>query len=213
MLEAAVVARPDEKWGEIPCAFVTLKEGQSATEQEITGYCRDVIAHFKAPKTVIFGPLPKTSTGKIPKVLAARTGQGTLTMIQPDPETRQQIQDILARYLDALTRADVETIAADFTEDASLLPAGGLPVHGRDTITGWYRESFATGPRQVRVDIWETGGDGTLAYFTGRYHVLEDLSAGAAVTDTGKVVVIFRREAGQGLKKHIVISNGDGPAA
>ncbi|MCW9052868.1 MAG: acyl-CoA synthetase [Motiliproteus sp.] len=65
--EAAVVARPDEKWGETPCAFVTLVEGGEATEQEIIDFCRDNMARFKAPKTVVFGGLPKTSTGKIQK--------------------------------------------------------------------------------------------------------------------------------------------------
>ena len=67
VLEAAVVAQPDETWGETPCAFVTLKEGASADEREIIAFCRDNMAHFKAPKTVIFGPLPKTSTGKVQK--------------------------------------------------------------------------------------------------------------------------------------------------
>ena len=67
VLEAAVVARPDEKWGETPCAFVTLKPNQSATEQEIIAFCRDNMARFKAPKTVVFGELPKTSTGKVQK--------------------------------------------------------------------------------------------------------------------------------------------------
>ena len=67
VLEAAVVARPDEMWGETPCAFVTLKEGASADESEIIAFCRENMAHFKAPKTVIFGPLPKTSTGKVQK--------------------------------------------------------------------------------------------------------------------------------------------------
>jgi len=67
VLEAAVVARPDEKWGETPCAFVDLRPGQSADEQEIVDHCRAAIAHFKVPKTVVFGPLPKTSTGKIQK--------------------------------------------------------------------------------------------------------------------------------------------------
>ncbi len=67
VLEAAVVARPDEKWGETPCAFVTLKPGETATEAEIIAYCRDNLAHFKAPKTVIFTGLPKTSTGKVQK--------------------------------------------------------------------------------------------------------------------------------------------------
>src|SRR5690606_26890146 len=67
VLEAAVVARPDPKWGESPCAFIALKDGMQATEQEIIDFCRENMAHFKAPRTVIFGELPKTSTGKIQK--------------------------------------------------------------------------------------------------------------------------------------------------
>ena len=67
VLEAAVVARPDATWGETPCAFVTLKPGASATADDIIAFCRDHMARFKAPKTVVFGPLPKTSTGKIQK--------------------------------------------------------------------------------------------------------------------------------------------------
>ena len=68
VLEAAVVARSDEKWGETPCAFVTLKDGApETTEQDIIQFCRDNMARFKVPKTVVFGPLPKTSTGKIQK--------------------------------------------------------------------------------------------------------------------------------------------------
>ena len=64
---AAVVARPDEKWGETPCAFVQLKPGANATAEEIIAFCRDQLAHFKAPKSVVFGPLPTTATGKIQK--------------------------------------------------------------------------------------------------------------------------------------------------
>ena len=67
VLEAAVTARPDGKWGESPCAFVTLKEGADADEAEIIEFCRANMAGFKIPRTVIFGPLPKTSTGKIQK--------------------------------------------------------------------------------------------------------------------------------------------------
>ncbi len=67
VLEAAVVARPDETWGESPCAFVTLKDGQDAEADEIIAFCKDNMARYKAPKTVVFGPLPKTSTGKIQK--------------------------------------------------------------------------------------------------------------------------------------------------
>ncbi len=64
---AAVVARPDEKWGETPCAFVQLRPGASATAEEIVAFCREQLAHFKTPKTVVFGPLPTTATGKIQK--------------------------------------------------------------------------------------------------------------------------------------------------
>jgi fatty-acyl-CoA synthase len=68
IIEAAVVARPDDKWGETPCAFVTVKEGAGAvTEADIIAFCRANLAHFKAPRAVVFGPLPKTSTGKIQK--------------------------------------------------------------------------------------------------------------------------------------------------
>ncbi|HDR9584183.1 TPA: acyl-CoA synthetase [Burkholderia stabilis] len=64
---AAVVAMPDPKWGEVPCAFVELREGASATEEEIVAHCRQLLAGFKVPKAVRFGELPKTSTGKIQK--------------------------------------------------------------------------------------------------------------------------------------------------
>jgi len=64
---AAVVARPDEKWGETPCAFVELRPGKQATTEEIISWCREGLAHFKAPKHVVFTELPKTSTGKIQK--------------------------------------------------------------------------------------------------------------------------------------------------
>ena len=67
VLEAAVVARPDEKWGETPCAFVTLRDGMDASEDDIIHWCRQHLAHFKCPRTVVFAPLPKTSTGKIQK--------------------------------------------------------------------------------------------------------------------------------------------------
>jgi fatty-acyl-CoA synthase len=68
-LEAAVVAKSDEKWGETPCAFVTLHDGSSATADDIITFCRKQLAHYKSPRIVIFGPLPKTSTGKIQKFL------------------------------------------------------------------------------------------------------------------------------------------------
>jgi fatty-acyl-CoA synthase len=67
ILEAAVTAMPDEKWGETPCAFVTLHANAEASEQEIIDYCRANMARFKAPRKVVFGSLPKTSTGKIQK--------------------------------------------------------------------------------------------------------------------------------------------------
>lgn len=69
VLEAAVAARPDDKWGETPCAFVGLKADSSVTEQALIDYCRSQLAHFKCPKTIIFTELPKTSTGKIQKFI------------------------------------------------------------------------------------------------------------------------------------------------
>jgi fatty-acyl-CoA synthase len=75
VLEAAVVARPDERWGETPCAFVTLKVGVAATEQELIDHCRSVLAHFKAPKTIVFTELPKTSTGKVQKTVLREQAQ------------------------------------------------------------------------------------------------------------------------------------------
>ncbi|MEL6961405.1 MAG: AMP-binding protein, partial [Pseudomonadota bacterium] len=67
VLEAAVVARPDKTWGESPCAFVTLKDGEHVTAEDLMAHCRTLLAGFKIPRTVLFGPLPKTSTGKIQK--------------------------------------------------------------------------------------------------------------------------------------------------
>ena len=67
VMEAAVVARPDVKWGETPCAFVELKAGAEVTDSDLIAFCRQNMAHFKTPRTVVFGPLPKTSTGKIQK--------------------------------------------------------------------------------------------------------------------------------------------------
>ena len=69
VMAAAVVAQPDHKWGETPCAFVELKSGATATEAEIIEFCRAHMARFKAPKRVVFGTLPKTSTGKIQKFI------------------------------------------------------------------------------------------------------------------------------------------------
>jgi fatty-acyl-CoA synthase len=77
VMEAAVVAKPDAKWGETPCAFVTLKPGAAATAEEIVAFLRDTIARYKVPRQVVFGPLPKTSTGKIQKfVLRERAREG-----------------------------------------------------------------------------------------------------------------------------------------
>ena len=69
ILEAAVVASTNEKWGEVPCAFVALKEGEELTVEELISYCREEMAGFKIPKKVVFGPIDKTSTGKVQKYL------------------------------------------------------------------------------------------------------------------------------------------------
>jgi len=70
IMEAAVVAKPDEKWGETPCAFVTLRpNSDQISADDVILWCRDNMAHYKCPKTVVFGELPKTSTGKIQKFI------------------------------------------------------------------------------------------------------------------------------------------------
>jgi fatty-acyl-CoA synthase len=77
VLAAAVVAQPDEKWGETPCAFVEIKPDAKVTENELIEHCRSMLARFKAPKRVIFGELPKTSTGKIQKFLLRERAKST----------------------------------------------------------------------------------------------------------------------------------------
>jgi acyl-CoA synthetase (AMP-forming)/AMP-acid ligase II len=72
VLEASVVARPDEMWGETPCAFITLKMNEeedtaAVTEADIIHFCRQQLPHYMVPRSVVFGPLPKTATGKIQK--------------------------------------------------------------------------------------------------------------------------------------------------
>jgi fatty-acyl-CoA synthase len=77
VLECAVIAVPDETWGEVPKAFVSLKQGAAASAAELIEHCRARLAHFKVPRAVAFGPLPKTSTGKIQKfVLREAEWQG-----------------------------------------------------------------------------------------------------------------------------------------
>jgi fatty-acyl-CoA synthase len=75
VLEAAVVAKPDEKWGETVCAFIFKKEGDSTTSEDIINFCQQHLAGFKVPKTVIFSELPKTSTGKIQKYILRETAK------------------------------------------------------------------------------------------------------------------------------------------
>jgi fatty-acyl-CoA synthase len=67
ILSAAVVASPDPKWGETPCAFIELRQGAEVSPEEVIGFCRSRMAGFKVPRQVVFGPLPRTSTGKIQK--------------------------------------------------------------------------------------------------------------------------------------------------
>ena len=80
VMEAAVVARPDPRWGETPCAFIMLKPGaREVSAAEIVAWCRENLAHFKAPRTVVFGPLPKTSTGKIQKFVLREQARAMAT--------------------------------------------------------------------------------------------------------------------------------------
>ncbi|MEZ5909222.1 MAG: acyl-CoA synthetase [Hyphomicrobiaceae bacterium] len=73
---AAVVAKPDERWGETPCAFIELKAGATATEDEIVAFCRERLAHYKCPRHIVFGEVPKTSTGKIQKYKLRERAKG-----------------------------------------------------------------------------------------------------------------------------------------
>jgi fatty-acyl-CoA synthase len=73
---AAVVAKPDEKWGETPCAFVELKAGARASEHELIAYCREHLARYKCPRHVVFAELPRTSTGKIQKFKLREMAKG-----------------------------------------------------------------------------------------------------------------------------------------
>ncbi|MEO1090600.1 MAG: AMP-binding protein [Pseudomonadota bacterium] len=82
VLEAAVVARPDDTWGETVCAFVTLQSEGGATAAELVAYCRDHLAGYKVPRTVVFGELPKTSTGKIQKFELRNRARS----LEPPPE-------------------------------------------------------------------------------------------------------------------------------
>ena len=77
VMTAAVVALPDARWGEVPCAFVELKPGAQATEAEVIDFCRNLLARFKVPKRVVFGTLPKTSTGKIQKFVLRQQVKST----------------------------------------------------------------------------------------------------------------------------------------
>jgi len=72
VVDVAVVAKPDEKWGETPCAFIELADGSSLREEDIINYCRDNLAHFKCPRSVVFSSIPKTSTGKVQKFALRR---------------------------------------------------------------------------------------------------------------------------------------------
>ncbi|WP_374277063.1 acyl-CoA synthetase [Azonexus sp.] len=80
VVAAAVVAKPDEKWGEVPAAFIELKAGAATTEAEIIEHCRGHLARFKVPKQVVFGELPKTSTGKIQKYVLRQHAQSALAI-------------------------------------------------------------------------------------------------------------------------------------
>ena len=76
VLLAAVVAKPDDKWGEVPCAFIELKAGTNPTEADLIRFTRETLAGFKTPKRVVFQELPKTSTGKIQKFELRKVAAG-----------------------------------------------------------------------------------------------------------------------------------------
>jgi len=80
VLAAAVVATPDERWGEVPCAFLELRDGHAPSAQELSAFCRERLARFKVPKQFVFGPLPKTSTGKIQKFVLREQARSVLAI-------------------------------------------------------------------------------------------------------------------------------------
>jgi fatty-acyl-CoA synthase len=86
VLEAVVVGRPDERWGEIPVAFVVLREGTNATQEELIEFVCGRIARFKAPREIRFEDLPKTSTGKIQKYMLRRR----LSLRSIEEQTREE---------------------------------------------------------------------------------------------------------------------------
>jgi fatty-acyl-CoA synthase len=80
VIAAAVVAQPDPRWGEVPCAFIELKDGALLTEADVLTHCRQHLAKFKMPKRIVFGTLPKTSTGKIQKFLLRQHVKSTVAI-------------------------------------------------------------------------------------------------------------------------------------
>src|SRR3546814_129327 len=78
VVAVGVVARPDERWGETPCAFVELRTNATTTEEDLIKYCRDNLAHYKCPRHVIFGAIPKTSPGKIQKFTLREIGRANV---------------------------------------------------------------------------------------------------------------------------------------
>ena len=79
VLEAAVVARPDEKWGEVPCAFVTLRDGVDVTADELIEFCRNNIAHYKAPRVIVFGGCPRPRPAKCKSIFCAKRRSVVMT--------------------------------------------------------------------------------------------------------------------------------------
>ncbi|KAA8537418.1 hypothetical protein F0562_026895 [Nyssa sinensis] len=105
ILEAAVVGRPDDYWGETPCAFVKLKDGCNASAREIIEYCRDHLPHYMAPRTVVFEELPKTSTGKTQKFVLREKAMamGSLSKSKHQQTVRHlPLEGVIVAYLTAL---------------------------------------------------------------------------------------------------------------
>src|SRR5262249_18091177 len=99
---AAVVAKPDEKWGETPCAFVELRNGERATAEELIDWCRQHLARFKVPRHVVFAEIPKTSTGKIQKFKLREMAKEVCRRLDPAPRLLygSTIRGAHVRYID-----------------------------------------------------------------------------------------------------------------
>jgi fatty-acyl-CoA synthase len=128
IMEAAVVAKPDPDWGEIPCAFITLKpDSGPVSAEDIIAWCRANLAHFKVPRTIVFGPLPKTSTGKIQKFELRERAKEVTLQPRDQPATDLTPGDALERELQSVCEKVLGVSPIPWSQD--------LLEYGADSLT------------------------------------------------------------------------------